>query len=174
MREKITALCLILLMSGVFGCNRVKTYTVQEERVDQELNSGNRGYLSGQAPAVDETKRKKTRDNYTVEINLPPYSDSKPKKRISPQSEVIAVEAEPVVVESQMNKELQNSIQQTETSVKELSFTEYKVEANDTLQRIAKKFYGSNKDWYKIYEVNKDILGSPDKIKPGQILKIPK
>ena len=43
----------------------------------------------------------------------------------------------------------------------------------DTLSAIAKKFYGNANDYPKIFEANKPMLGHPDKIYPGQLLRIP-
>jgi nucleoid-associated protein YgaU len=47
------------------------------------------------------------------------------------------------------------------------------VERGDTLGAIAKKFYGKAGAYMKIFEANRDILDDPDKIKPGQKLRIP-
>lgn len=49
----------------------------------------------------------------------------------------------------------------------------YTVKAGDTLSGIAKAQLGSAGDYMKIFEANKDQLSDPDKIKPGQVLKIP-
>ena len=49
----------------------------------------------------------------------------------------------------------------------------YTVMAGDTLSGIAKKFYGDANDYMEIFNANKDQLSDPDKIKPGQVLKIP-
>lgn len=49
----------------------------------------------------------------------------------------------------------------------------YVVKKGDTLQKISDKMYGTTKKWKKIYEANKDVLKSPDMIKPGQKLVIP-
>ena len=49
----------------------------------------------------------------------------------------------------------------------------YTVKAGDTLSGIAKSQLGSAGDYMKIFEANKDQLSDPDKIKPGQVLKIP-
>ncbi len=43
----------------------------------------------------------------------------------------------------------------------------------DTLSAIAKKFYGNANLYPKIFEANKPMLGHPDKIYPGQLLRIP-
>jgi nucleoid-associated protein YgaU len=49
----------------------------------------------------------------------------------------------------------------------------YTVKAGDTLSKIAKEFLGSANDYMKIFEANKDQLTDPNKIKPGQVLRIP-
>jgi nucleoid-associated protein YgaU len=43
----------------------------------------------------------------------------------------------------------------------------------DTLSAIAKKFYGSANAYPEIFEANKPMLSHPDKIYPGQLLRIP-
>ena len=48
----------------------------------------------------------------------------------------------------------------------------YTVEKGDNLSKIAKHFYGKQ-DWKRIYDANRDQLDDPDKIFPGQVLKIP-
>jgi nucleoid-associated protein YgaU len=49
----------------------------------------------------------------------------------------------------------------------------YTVKAGDTLSKIAKEHLGNANDYTKIFEANRDQLNDPDKIKPGQVLKIP-
>ena len=49
----------------------------------------------------------------------------------------------------------------------------YTVKAGDTLSAIAKDHLGSANAYMKIFEANRDQLSDPDKIKPGQVLKIP-
>ena len=49
----------------------------------------------------------------------------------------------------------------------------YEVKSGDTLSKIAKHFYGNASEYMKIFDANKDQLSDPDKIKPGQKLKIP-
>lgn len=48
------------------------------------------------------------------------------------------------------------------------------VESGDTLSKIAKKFYGNAMKYPVIFEANKPMLKDPDKIYPGQMLRIPK
>lgn len=47
------------------------------------------------------------------------------------------------------------------------------VKAGDTLGAIAKEHLGSAGAYMKIFELNKDQLTDPDKIKPGQVLRLP-
>ena len=51
--------------------------------------------------------------------------------------------------------------------------TTYTVQAGDTLSGIAKRFYGHANDYMEIFNANRDQLTDPDKIKAGQVLKIP-
>lgn len=48
----------------------------------------------------------------------------------------------------------------------------YTVKSGDTLSKIAQEMYG-NGDYMKIFEANKPLLSDPDKIYPGQMLRIP-
>ena len=48
----------------------------------------------------------------------------------------------------------------------------YTVASGDTLSHIAKRFYGKP-NWQPIFDANRDQLADPDRIRPGQVLKIP-
>ncbi len=50
----------------------------------------------------------------------------------------------------------------------------YTVVRGDNLSRIAKQYYGNANDYMKIFDANKPMLTHPDKIYPGQVLRIPK
>ena len=47
------------------------------------------------------------------------------------------------------------------------------VERGDTLSAIAKQYYGNANKYNQIFEANKPMLSHPDKIYPGQKLRIP-
>jgi len=49
----------------------------------------------------------------------------------------------------------------------------YTVVKGDTLGKIAKEFYGNAAKYPLIFEANKPMLSHPDKIYPGQMLRIP-
>ncbi len=49
----------------------------------------------------------------------------------------------------------------------------YTVVRGDTLSKIAKEMYGNAGKYPVIFEANKPMLKDPDKIYPGQVLRIP-
>ena len=49
----------------------------------------------------------------------------------------------------------------------------YTVVSGDTLSKISKEFYGDANKYNTIFEANKPMLSHPDKIYPGQVLRIP-
>ena len=49
----------------------------------------------------------------------------------------------------------------------------YTVVAGDTLSHIAQRHYGDAARWPAIFEANRDKLSDPDRILPGQVLRIP-
>ncbi|MEP6559390.1 MAG: peptidoglycan-binding protein LysM [Burkholderiales bacterium] len=49
----------------------------------------------------------------------------------------------------------------------------YTVVKGDTLSKIAKDFYGNANAYQQIFEANRPMLSHPDKIYPGQNLRIP-
>jgi LysM repeat protein len=60
-------------------------------------------------------------------------------------------------------------IEVTDASV----FANHTVKSGDTLGKIAKHYYGNAMKYTAIFEVNTNILKSPDVIHPGQELVIP-
>ena len=49
----------------------------------------------------------------------------------------------------------------------------YTVQSGDTLSKISKTHYGEAMKYMKIFEANQPMLKDPDKIYPGQVLRIP-
>ncbi len=49
----------------------------------------------------------------------------------------------------------------------------YTVKSGDTLSKISKEMYGEANKYDQIFEANKPMLKDPDKIYPGQVLRIP-
>ncbi len=66
---------------------------------------------------------------------------------------------------------VENNLKATDTGAES---TYYTVKSGDTLSGISKHVYGDANQYDKIFEANKPMLASPDKIYPGQVLRIPK
>lgn len=49
----------------------------------------------------------------------------------------------------------------------------YTVAKGDTLSHIAQEHYGKASKWRAIFDANRDQIEDPDRIFPGQVLKIP-
>ena len=49
----------------------------------------------------------------------------------------------------------------------------YTVQAGDTLSDIAQRHFGRASRWHAIFEANRDQIDDPDRIFPGQVLRIP-
>ena len=59
------------------------------------------------------------------------------------------------------------------TAVQEPEAQFHTVVSGDTLGKIAKAYYGNAMKYPEIFEANKPMLSHPDKIYPGQVLRIP-
>jgi len=50
----------------------------------------------------------------------------------------------------------------------------YDIKSGDTLGAIAKKFYGKASAYTRIFEANREVIKDPNKIYPGQKIRIPR
>ncbi|MCK0130285.1 peptidoglycan-binding protein LysM [Flavobacteriaceae bacterium F08102] len=62
---------------------------------------------------------------------------------------------------------------QMTTAIQEPEAQFHTVVSGDSLSKIAKKYYGNAMKYPVIFEANKPMLTHPDKIYPGQVLRIP-
>jgi len=162
-------LCLILVLM-VAGCGvRAKRYVQIRERVDQQP-AGNAGYFTGAPKPEDQTQMKTTRKVYVleftkeskveeeeVEMDFPPISTYNPPRRNQPAQRISIPDFD----------------RTAPSPTSEPSVVEYKVEKDDTLQKISKKFYDRYSKWPRIYEANKQRIKNPNFLKPGTVLQIP-
>ncbi len=51
--------------------------------------------------------------------------------------------------------------------------TYYTVESGDTLSKIAERHYGDPQKYKELFEANREVIQDPDKIYPGQKIRIP-
>jgi hypothetical protein len=73
MRTLCFALAALLVMGALAGCSGMKMtnpYVSTMDRVDQNLQEGNRGFLKGTPPPAPERSMK--RQFVTVDVDLPP------------------------------------------------------------------------------------------------------
>lgn len=169
---QVSGLILVLILSGCV----VRTYPLIKDRVDQDLATGNRGFLSGQLPAGEVRERKKSRTTQVVEIEFgSPIKFERLKENPAARESVPMPVQEKKIISGNRGYITESIIPEiAEVQPASLgSFEEYKVQKNDTLQKISQKFYGTTKKWQRIYEFNRDVLKAPDKLYPGQSLNIP-
>jgi len=50
----------------------------------------------------------------------------------------------------------------------------YTVQPGDTLTNISRKVYGKRSRWRDIFDANRDRMATPESLKPGQVLRIPR
>ena len=62
---------------------------------------------------------------------------------------------------------------QMSTAIQEPEAQFHTVVSGDTLGKIAKTYYGNAMKYPEIFEANKPMLSDPNKIYPGQVLRIP-
>ena len=87
------------------------------------------------------------------------------------QASVDAGGAVPVVPDVAGGDGVEVRVVQTATATEQYRF--YTVSPGDSLGAIAVKFYGSLEHYPLIFDANRQILASPDMLKPGQRLVIP-
>ena len=165
MRKFFVFFALAVIITALAGCS-VTTKMITRERVDQDLTgtSGNRGYLVGTPPAAGERNPNKTYIEVQVEAPAIEKENRVPKKAgetaaPAPVTNFETAPSEQQVVEKAEAKE---------------ELADYKVQKGETLQKISMKLFGTTKKWKKLFDLNKDVLKSPDKIRPGMVIKVPK
>lgn len=197
----------VLVVVFFAGCTgtagvKVRGYVEDKKRVDQDLSTGNAGYLMG-APDEIEDDRKETRKIYVLEMTkeleetpeeevytpsskavVPTYTKKvKTKKTIvvAPEPEFVipSFDDEEIIIKEERVQKKKAVSTQTESVIVDddasgpKTYAVYTVEKNDTLQKISKKFYDSYSKWPKIYEANRLKIKNPDALIPGTVLKVP-
>ncbi|MFH0771631.1 MAG: LysM peptidoglycan-binding domain-containing protein [Candidatus Omnitrophota bacterium] len=169
-----TSAAVAAIILFITGCS-VNTKLIERERVDQEI-SGNQGYLIGTPPPVSED-RKITRKYYEVQVELPAAIEQ--ENRVSKTAQTCPSSDSSCVPEYGESAQGMDEMGAAGTgTLKEAQakeeYSSYKVQKGDTLQKISQKFFGTTKKWKEIFSENEEILKSPDKIRPGQTIRIPK
>ena len=164
---------LFLVLAVIFaaGCGiKAQTYVMTKDRVDIGP-SGNAGFLAGSGTYQE--PEKKTRKVYVLEVSNPAaVPKAKKAGETASQTTTQAVAADQP--EDILATEESGLISSAMSAVSGLGESvTYTVQKDDTLQKIAKKFYGSYGKWTRVYEANKDKLKNPNFVRPGTVLTIP-
>lgn len=150
----------LLVLAGLNGC-RAATRVTTVPRVDLEvMGSGNRGYLIGTPPPAGELKT--TREIIETDVEIPSFYKPKRGQTAAGLGEIAPPEMDI-----------------DEAGAAPLSparYDTYVVQKGDTLWTIAKKpeIYGKATYWRRLFDANRDLLSSPDRLKAGMTLKIPR
>lgn len=152
----------VLSLAGLVGC-RAATRLTEVPRVDLEVSSeaGNRGYLVGTPP--EPASIKTTRQMVTTDIEIPSFY--KPKHIDSQATFDEAAPAQTGITEEASAVEAPAGL-----------FDTYVVQKGESLWTIAAKpqVYGKATRWRRIFDANRDLLKSPDRVRAGMTLKIPR
>lgn len=185
----IKFLSILTVVALCAGCGiKAQTYVMTRERADIQP-VGNGGFIAGKG-TVQEPERK-TRKVYVLEFtkNIPEGEVKKIEQETSTQTtqQVEKPEiTEPAATSTEVAQERKIVIPPIEDeSVEEQAApiaqqaqgpsedVEYVVQKDDTLQKIAHKYYGSYGKWVKIYEANKDRIKNPNVLRSGTKIIIP-
>lgn len=88
----------------------------------------------------------------------------KAKNRAEAEKAIVAAGNTPGIGEVESHIDIEDEPAQTNF---------YTVKSGDTLSKIAKEFYGDASKYPTIFDANRPMLSDPDKIYPGQTLRIP-
>ena len=80
------------------------------------------------------------------------------------------VESTEQIVEKPDFSGVSAKVESTEEIIGESTYT---IEKGDTLSKIAQERYGRAGAWREIFEANRDVIEDPDRIFPGQVIKLP-
>lgn len=92
------------------------------------------------------------------------------EKKITPQPKAAPQAKTQPQVKPQPQASPVNTTSQPSSAAK---YEMYTVKEGDWLSKIAGAYYGDVHKWDRIFQANRDQISDPDKIRPGQILKIP-
>ena len=187
---KISAVFVMIVLAA--GCRTTKDVSVHgyiqaKERVDQDVR-GSVGNWQNAPDAVD-VERKPTRKVYVLEISKEAKIDDSLFEH-APTTDTPTTDVETEYTPPVKNPYEAPSVRlpstpsrvQTSPAMQDSPKsapmpaggpTDYKVEKDDTLQKISKKFYNTYNQWPRIYEANKEKIPNPDFLQPGITLQIP-
>lgn len=127
-----------------------------------QMSFGSDGTVTVSGHIAEETDRQKIVDTLTSAPGITRVED---RMSLAP--------AEPVEATPEAAVDEEAADEETQPAILAEGGKTYTVESGDTLWRISEKIYGNGSNYMKIFEANTDLLEHPDRIFPGQELKIP-
>jgi len=138
----------------------VKKFMLDKGISEDRIKIISRGKLDAVAPLHDLVGMQKDRNAHFVIAEVEEVMLPYPGPEIS--------EAKPI----EEGKYLIEKEEKVESQPK-VSTKEYIIKKGDTLSKIAQREYGGAHRWKYLYELNKDRIKDPNKLKPGQKIIIP-
>ncbi|OIO37420.1 MAG: hypothetical protein AUJ75_04235 [Candidatus Omnitrophica bacterium CG1_02_49_10] len=139
----------------------VKRYMIDSGIDESRIIIVSRGKLDAVAPVTDLVGMQKERNAQFMVAEVEEVMMSYEGDRPSPDAKQI-----------EKGKFLIDKEEEVSTPIK-ASTREYTVQKDDTLWKIAAKEYGAGYRWKYLYELNKDRINNPDKLKAGLKILIP-
>lgn len=139
----------------------VKKFMMEKGIAEKRVRIISRGKLEAVAPMTNLVGMQKDRNAHFVVAEVEEVMIPYPSEALTSKAKQI-----------EEGKYLIEEEQKVESKVK-VSTKEYTVQPGDTLSKIAQKEYGKAYRWKYLYELNKDKVKDPNKLKPGTKIIIP-
>jgi outer membrane protein OmpA-like peptidoglycan-associated protein len=139
----------------------VKEYMLDNGITEDRIKIVSRGKLDSVAPVKDILGMQKDRNAQFMVAEVEEFNV--PADQIPQDENVQKTDDGKYVVEEKENVE----------SAPKASTREYTIQANDSLWKIAQIEMGNGNRWKYLYEMNKDRISNPNKLKKGTIIIIP-
>lgn len=139
----------------------VKQFFLDNGITEDRIKIVSRGKLDAVAPVNDLMGMQKDRNAQFMVAEVEEVMMAIGEKPSEPQAK--AVEEGKYLVEKNENVE----------SAPKVSTREYTIQPNDSLWKIAEREMGNGHRWKYLYELNKDRIKNPNKLKKGTVIIIP-
>jgi len=147
----------------------VKKYMLDNGIPAERVKIVSRGKLDAIAPITDMVGMQKDRNAQFMIAEVEEVMLPAPEAKQASEVTVSVPEGAKQVEAGKFVEEKQETV---ESEVK-VSTREYTIQKNDSLWTIAQKELGSGHRWEYLYELNKDKIKNPGKLKVGQKIVIP-
>ena len=139
----------------------VRDYMLENGISEDRIKIVSRGKLDAVAPVKDVLGMQKDRNAQFMVAEIEEFNV--PADQIPQDENVQEIEDGKYVVEEK----------ETLESAPKVSTREYTIKANDSLWKIAQNEMGNGNRWKYLYEMNKDRIKDPNKLRKGTVIIIP-